>query len=111
VIFGELADKYCDMVILTEDDPRDEDVEDIANQIASGIKNTNYTIVLDRYNAIRQAIDIANINDTILILGKGDEQFMYRVYGREPYIGDHKACIEILEKFYLEEEKEDEKTK
>ena len=111
VIFGELADKYCDMIILTEDDPRDEEVEDIANEIASGIKNKNYTIVLDRYNAIRLAIDIANRNDTILILGKGDEQFMYRVYGREPYIGDHKACIEILDKFYLQEENEDEKTK
>ena len=104
VIFGELADKYCDMIILTEDDPRDEQVEEIAEEIAGGIRDKNYIIVLDRYNAIRQAIDIANTDDTILILGKGDEQFMYRVYGREPYIGDHKACIEILDKYYQREE-------
>ena len=101
-IFGELANKYCDLIILTEDDPRDEEVVDIANEIAEGITDKNYVIIEDRYNAIRQAIDIANSADTILILGKGDETFIYREFGREPYIGDHKACKEILEKYYLE---------
>ncbi|MFQ8584368.1 MAG: hypothetical protein ACLSA6_18510 [Holdemania massiliensis] len=35
-----------------------------------------------RYDAIRQAIEVANVGDTILILGKGDETFIYREFGR-----------------------------
>ncbi|MFI3284515.1 MAG: UDP-N-acetylmuramoyl-L-alanyl-D-glutamate--2,6-diaminopimelate ligase [Erysipelotrichaceae bacterium] len=104
VQFGELADQYCDMIILTEDDPRDESVSEIANQIAKGISNKNYIIVEDRYNAIYQAIELANSNDTILILGKGDEKFLYKEFGKEDYIGDDCAVIAILDKIRKEEE-------
>ena len=95
-VFGELADQYCDMLIVTEDDPRDEDPREIAMQIKSGIKNIRNIYIEDRYEAIRQAIDSANVGDTILILGKGDETFMYRENGRSPWMGDHlvaKECI------------------
>lgn len=105
-IFGELADKYCDMIILTEDDPRGENPIEIAEDIASGIKKTNYIIIESRYDAIRQAIEMANIQDTILILGKGDECFMYGEYGREPWMGDHNAAKEVLHKYYFENEEE-----
>lgn len=105
-IFGELADKYCDMIILTEDDPRGENPIDIAEDIASGIKKTNYIIIESRYDAIRQAIEMANIQDTILILGKGDESFMYGEFGREPWMGDHNAAKEVLHKYYFENEEE-----
>ena len=99
-IFGELADKYCDMIILTEDDPRDESVYDICQQIAKGIEDTNYIIIEDRFDAIRQAIELANSKDTIIILGKGDEKFLYEEFGKEPYIGDDQAVIEILDNYY-----------
>ena len=87
-VFGEIADRYCDSIILTEDDPRDESAKDIANEIRSGIKNTNSIFIEDRYAAIRQAIESANVNDTVLILGKGDEVFMYREFGREEWMGE-----------------------
>ncbi len=103
-IFGEIADKYCDMIILTEDDPRDESVIEIANEIAAGIKHTNYIIVEQRYDAIRQAVELANENDTLLLLGKGDEEFLYREFGREKYQGDHKIAYEVIEKYYLHNE-------
>ena len=101
-IFGQLADRYCDMIILTEDDPRDENPIDIAQDIAQGISKTNYIIIESRYDAIRQAIEMANVQDTILILGKGDEEFMYSEYGREPWPGDQNVAKEILHKYYFE---------
>lgn len=100
-IFGQILDKYCDMIILTEDDPRDEDPHEIAEEIASGIKKTNYVIIDDRYDAIREAVEIADPNDTIIILGKGDEKFIYRQFGREPYEGDDQITHEVLKKYYF----------
>ncbi len=103
-ILGEIADRYCDMIILTEEDPRGETPHGIAQQIAKGITRSNYSIVEDRYDAIRQALEIANENDTVLILAKGNETYMYRDFGREPWIGDDTACREILRDVILNKE-------
>ena len=108
VVFGKILDKYSDMIILTEDDPRDENPRQIAEEIAAGIKKTNYIIITDRYDAIRQAIELADPNDTIVILGKGDEKFIYREYGRDPYEGDDTIVHEVLKKYYFAEGEEDE---
>lgn len=106
-VFGEIASKYCDNIILTEDDPRDEDARQIANEIKSGIHDTNNIFIESRYDAIRQAIESANVGDTILILGKGDEVFMYREFGREPWLGDHVAARHCIRKYYLGMEDEE----
>ena len=108
-MFGELLDNYADMIILTEDDPRDEKVIDICNDIAKGIHHTPYLIIEDRYQAIQQAIEIASEKDTILILGKGDERFMYHEFGREPYEGDDTIAREVVHKYYFGEGEEYEK--
>lgn len=102
-VFGELADQYCDRVILTEDDPRDEDPKEIAEEIKSGMKKVLPTFIADRYEAIRQAIEAAQDHDTVLLLGKGDEPFIYREEGRAPWIGDDKAAIECIQRRYSEE--------
>lgn len=103
-VFGKILDKYCDMIILTEDDPRDEDPHDICEEIASGIDKTNYVTIVDRYSAIREAVELADVNDTIIILGKGDEKFIYREFGREPYEGDDSIAHEVLRKYYFSKE-------
>lgn len=109
VVFGKLAEQYCDMAILTEDDPRGESVVEIANQIAQGIKTKPYIIIEDRYNAIRQAIELVNSSDTILILGKGSETYLYQEYGKEAYLGDDVVVKEVINKYYLNKgENEDE---
>jgi UDP-N-acetylmuramoyl-L-alanyl-D-glutamate--2,6-diaminopimelate ligase len=100
-IFGQILDKYCDMIILTEDDPRNENPKTIAQEIASGIKSTNYVIIVDRYDAIREAVEMADPNDTIIILGKGDEKFIYREFGREPYEGDNIIAADAVHKYYF----------
>ncbi|MEE3488343.1 MAG: UDP-N-acetylmuramoyl-L-alanyl-D-glutamate--2,6-diaminopimelate ligase [Bulleidia sp.] len=100
-IFGEILDQYADMIILTEDDPRNEKPLDIARQIASGIHRKPYTIIEDRYDAIRQAVEIAQEGDTIIILGKGDEKFIYREFGREPYEGDDAIAREVIDQYWF----------
>ena len=107
-VFGELANQYCDFVILTEDDPRDESVYDIANQIAQGITNINYIIIESREDAIRQAVELANTNDTIIILGKGNEKFMYQLEGKVEYQGDDTIAKYMIENYGVKGENNNE---
>ena len=106
-IMGSIADKYCDNIILTDDDPRDEDPTHIADEIRSGIEETNTVYIPQRKDAIRQAIEMANPNDTVLILGKGDEEYIAYGDGKEPYIGDHNAAKLAIRKYYLGLEEND----
>ncbi len=106
-VLGEIADIYCDMIILTEEDQRNEDVYEICSQIKRGIKNTNYIIIDDRANAIKQAISLANSNDTVLILGKGDETYLDKEFGKEYYIGDHRAAKQALNEWIKQKEMEE----
>lgn len=109
-VMGSIADKFCDNIILTDEDPRTDDPKEIVDDIKSGIKETNTVYIPQRADAIRQAIEMANVNDTILILGKGDEDFMEYENGEEYYMGDQKAAKHAIRKYYLGiEEKDNEK--
>lgn len=95
-ILGSISDRNADLIILTEEDPRNESALNICHEIAAGIKDTPYVIVLDRYDAIYQALDIANSGDTVLVLAKGNEQYLDRLYGKEYWMSDIEAVKEIL---------------
>ena len=101
---GELAGKYCDEVIVTEDDPRDVDPVEILNQIASGaekngkIKNKDLFLVNDRTEAIKLAISRAQSSDTVLLLGKGHEKVIHRAHGDDPWNEVETAKQAILNK-------------
>ncbi|NTW95083.1 MAG: UDP-N-acetylmuramoyl-L-alanyl-D-glutamate--2,6-diaminopimelate ligase [Erysipelotrichaceae bacterium] len=103
-VLGSIADRYCTNIIITEEDPRTEDSFEILKQIASGIKTTRHLIILDRLDAIRQAIELANKNDTVLVLGKGNEDYICRANGKELWLGDVVACEEILKSINDEKE-------
>ena len=92
------------MIILTEEDPRNESALEIAQEIAEGIQQANHIIVLDRYDAIQQALELANQNDTVLILAKGNERYITRQFGKEAWVGDDVATKEILRKIIIEKE-------
>lgn len=62
-----------------------------------GIQNTPHVFVQDRYEAIHQAISSAQEGDTVLLLGKGDESFIYRENGRAPWVGDNVAAKECIQ--------------
>ncbi len=103
-ILGAIADRYCSNIIITEEDPRTENSLQILEQIAAGIKNTRHIIILDRYLAIRQAIELANSDDTVLLLGKGNEEHIYRENGKVPWVSDVIASEQIIKS--IQEEKE-----
>ncbi|WP_287845363.1 cyanophycin synthetase [Catenibacterium sp.] len=104
---GALANKYCDYVILTEQDERDDDIEGICSQIQEQIVKPISVIITDRRYAIQQAIDAACPGDVILILGKGHEQFMTSLVGNTPYPGDKFIAQEYAKKLYNEQLEDD----
>jgi UDP-N-acetylmuramoyl-L-alanyl-D-glutamate--2,6-diaminopimelate ligase len=83
-LMGKAADKYDDIIILTAEDPRSENVQDICGQIAQGITK-KYTTIPDRKKAIQYAISIAQKNDTVLITGKGHEKSINYGHGEESW--------------------------
>ncbi len=105
-IIGAICDEYSDYIIITEFDPRNEDPREIADEMITGIKNTPYIYIQSRYEAIKKAIEIANCNDIVLILGKGAEIAIDRENGPEPWMSDLVATREILEKYYKKEGRE-----
>ncbi|HET8581528.1 MAG TPA: UDP-N-acetylmuramyl-tripeptide synthetase [Candidatus Paceibacterota bacterium] len=68
---GAVADEYCAHVILTDEDPYDEDPEKIVAEVAAGVTKKQPEIILDRRLAIRRALSLAAPGDAILITGKG----------------------------------------
>lgn len=110
-VMGQIADKYCDNIILTDEDPRTDDPIEIANNIKSGIEKANTIYIPQRADAIRQAVEMANVKDTILILGKGDEDYMDYESGKVYYMGDQKVAKYAIRKYYLgmEENENEEK--
>ena len=76
-IMGEISGKVADYTIITSDNPRTEDPKLIVNEIEEGIKKTKgkYEVIVDRTEAIKKAIKMANKNDIIVLAGKGHEPY------------------------------------
>ncbi|MBZ9578686.1 UDP-N-acetylmuramoyl-L-alanyl-D-glutamate--2,6-diaminopimelate ligase [Patescibacteria group bacterium] len=74
-VLGELAAKYCNQVIVTNEDPYDEDPMEIIEQIVKGTGGKAKKI-LDRRKAIRKALKIAKPGDVVVITGKGCESWI-----------------------------------
>ena len=76
-IMGEISGRIADYTIITSDNPRTEEPEKIVSQIEEGIKKTkgNYVVIVDRIEAIKHAIEIANKKDIIVLAGKGHEPY------------------------------------
>lgn len=100
---GEIGAKNSDIVIVTEDDSRDEDRKMIAEEFAKGaekegkILGKDLFIILDREEAIQKAIDLAKKDDIVLVLGKGHEKTILRAEGAVPF-EDLKVTRKILKK-------------
>jgi UDP-N-acetylmuramoyl-L-alanyl-D-glutamate--2,6-diaminopimelate ligase len=72
---GSAATALSDLVLITSDNPRGEDPGNIIAEIESGIRKRNYRVVQDRAEAIREAVGEARAGDTVLIAGKGHEDY------------------------------------
>lgn len=97
-VLGQIADEYCDKIILTDEDPYDEDPMQIINDVASGIKNHKPEIILDRREAIREAISQAGIGDVVLISGKGTDPYIMGKKGSKEIWDDATIAREELAK-------------
>jgi UDP-N-acetylmuramoyl-L-alanyl-D-glutamate--2,6-diaminopimelate ligase len=83
---GEIAEQLADHVVITNDNPRTEAPEFIAQDILSGCKRPErVTIMLDRLQAIKTTIAKAKANDIVLLAGKGHEDYIEINHERIPY--------------------------
>ncbi len=97
-IMGQIADKYSDFIVLTDDDTYTEDPNSIAEMVRKGInrkEGDRFWQVLDRAEAIRLALSIAKEGDSVLICGKGAQEYKYVGHGKIPF-DDRKVAREIL---------------
>lgn len=95
---GNIATRLSDLAIITSDNPRDENPDEIIQEIETGIEpqNTNkYLSITDRKQAIRTAIKMAAPKDIILIAGKGHENYQ-EINGKHFPFDDMKIAKELL---------------
>lgn len=101
-VLGKVAEKYCKRIVLTDEDPFDEDPMGILDQIESGFskhQNKNYFRILDRRAAIGKAISLAKKGDTIIITGKGTEDWIRGAKNKKMPWNERKTVEELLAKY------------
>ena len=103
---GEISGKIADYTIITSDNPRTEEPEEIVKEIEKGIKKTKgkYECIIDRREAMKKAIGMANKKDIVIFAGKGHET--YQEIGKEKYPFDERIIVKkILEELSNQSEK------
>lgn len=96
--FGKIADEYCDHVILTDEDPYEEDPGRILDGIMEGIKSINKVErIMDRRRAIGVGISMAENGDVVIITGKGSETTMAIAGGKKIEWSDKKVVEEFMQ--------------
>ncbi len=93
---AKIANTYCDEVILTDEDPYDEDPIQIINEMKGSIDSHKLEIELDRKTAIAKAIQKASPGDAVLITGKGTDPYIMRANGAKEAWSDAGIVEEIL---------------
>ncbi len=81
-VLGEIAAKHGDVVVVTNEDPYDEDPEEIIDEIIAGTSGKGEKVI-DRREAIRKAVQIAKPGDVVVITGKGSEPLMCLAGGKK----------------------------
>ena len=94
---GAIAEELADKVIITSDNPRSEDPQQIITDILAGLKSVNSVIVEpDRELAIKEASKIAKINDVVVVAGKGHEDYQI-LADKTIHFDDREKVKEIFE--------------
>jgi len=99
-VLGKIAGKYCDEIIITNEDPYDEHPIEIINQVAVGT-NEIAKKILDRREAIKEALELAQTGDTVVITGKGCEPWICVAKGKKIPWDDRKIVKEEFKKLNL----------
>jgi len=72
---GRTVTELADYAVITSDNPRSEDPLDIIKDIKRGIRKTNFCVIPERREAIKKALSLAKTGDTVLLAGKGHENY------------------------------------
>lgn len=101
-LLGELAGRYADYIIVTNEDPYDDDPQEIIDDVVAGIKNypdkiegQHYYKILDREEAIKKALELAAPGDVVVLTGKGSEQNMV-IHGGKKIPWNDEAMVRKL---------------
>jgi len=94
-LMGKIATELSDKVIVTSDNPRNENPSTIIEDIKSGITNQNYKVIEERASAIEEAIKNSEKNSVILIAGKGHEDYQ-EINGVRHHLSDREVARKIL---------------
>ncbi len=88
---AEAVRRHADVIVLTNDNPRTENPEQILDDVAEGLEGVAYERFADRRQAIRRALEIAEPGDTVILTGKGHET--YQAIGTEKLPFDEPAIV------------------
>jgi UDP-N-acetylmuramoyl-L-alanyl-D-glutamate--2,6-diaminopimelate ligase len=102
VEMAKVADAHCSHIILTDEDPYDEDPEKIIDEMLPGINVNPYEVIMDRRQAIRRAISLAQKDDTVIITGKGTDPYIMGPNNTKTPWSDAKGAQQELERVLLD---------
>jgi UDP-N-acetylmuramoyl-L-alanyl-D-glutamate--2,6-diaminopimelate ligase len=95
---AKVADTFCDEIILTNEDPYDEDPDKIIEDMLPGFTTHTPTIIMDRRQAIHEAINRAKPGDAVLITGKGTDPYIMLEDNKKLPWSDYEVAKEELRK-------------
>jgi UDP-N-acetylmuramoyl-L-alanyl-D-glutamate--2,6-diaminopimelate ligase len=95
---AQVAERHCSHIILTNEDPYDEDPETIVDEMIGAIKRPIVEKVMDRREAIRKALKMAKTGDSVLITGKGTDPYIMGPNGTKLPWDDADVVREELKK-------------
>lgn len=96
---GKIAARYCNEIIITNEDPYDEPPGKILEEVAQGALNAQK--ILDRREAIRRSLELAKPGDTVIITGKGCEPWLCVAGGKKVSWDDRQVVREELSKLKI----------
>jgi len=100
---GKIAAAYCDEIILTNEDPYDENPKDIVDDIGDGVGSPmKYKIIINRKEAIQEALSLTKTGDTVLVTGKGTDPYMMGPKGTKIEWDDREVVREELKKLIMQ---------
>ena len=99
-LMGKIVLEQSDFVIFTMDDPRNENVDDIIDDLIGKRKDDHYIRIIDREKAIRKALDMAQKNDIVFIAGKGRDTYMAVKDQYLPY-----CDYDVVQNYFIKEGK------
>lgn len=98
---AHIAEQYCDYIILTDEDPYDEDPRQIVDQMAKGVEDkSKLDIIMDRRMAINEALKKAVDGGYVIVSGKGTDPYIMRAHNHKEPWSDAEVVQEEMQKVF-----------